>query len=723
MKITNLKVEGYKNLEIQLVHNSDIIALIGNNGSGKSNLLEAISYIFRSLYRVNESVPFDYLIEYTNSSNQKIKIEKNRSKVTSFVDSIATINIKEYLPKKVIAIYSGEEDRLWNKCFFPFYDDYVKNINKSSIIGILKDTSLMPQMLYLNKFYWHISLLSLLLSDLEDNKYFVENILKIKQVDKILFNFNKSNYTNYKKGLVLDFVEKIHHKNEYTLKELKELIANEGYIPDDVYKLLYIAFSPKNTKIITDIVIRFNQHLTIEDLSEGEKKLLLIKSAFEFAEQEDSLFILDEPDAHIHLNNKDQIVKTFEPYKKNRQIVITTHSPTVTKAINDDCLFMVNEGKIIPKEKQEIIDDLAGDFWNKHQQSTFLSSNKKLILLVEGKHDSLHIKNAFNKLKENYKGLDFDIFSFGSESKIQPFMLGLFEANLNNDKSYIAIYDNDAPGKKSLDKFEKEDDNCGYRKGLKVEPEKKSWNNNFYALTLPKPNGHSADCTIENLFDPLKFEQAFEKALQNKKGFFSNLSIDKISSDLKSTAKNILAEDSVSFDKKDFSNFERLFDTIKKIQLDTKVKSKKVEESKNGEQNSKASKKTNNKPLNLKVLNQPRSRYTEEDHFKKGSDTTIKLYKELKKIILRLDKDIKVTPLKDYIAFKKKSNIVDITIQTKQLKMWLNLKKGQLVDKRNLTRDVANTGHWGNGDYELIIKDKTDVAYIMSLIKQVLKIQ
>ena len=186
------------------------------------------------------------------------------------------------------------------------------------------------------------------------------------------------------------------------------MIVDEGYIADDVYKLLYIAFTPKSSKIITDITIRFNQYLTIEDLSEGEKKLLLIRAAFEFAEQEDSIFILDEPDAHIHLNNKNQIIKAFEPYKGNRQIVITTHSPTVTKAIDDDCLFMVNEGKIISKNKQDIIDDLAGDFWNKHQQSTFLSSNKNIILLVEGKHDKIHIKNAFEKLKSNYKDLVHD---------------------------------------------------------------------------------------------------------------------------------------------------------------------------------------------------------------------------------------------------------------------------------------------------------------------------
>ena len=32
MKIKNLKIKGYKNLDLELIHESDIIALIGNNG-------------------------------------------------------------------------------------------------------------------------------------------------------------------------------------------------------------------------------------------------------------------------------------------------------------------------------------------------------------------------------------------------------------------------------------------------------------------------------------------------------------------------------------------------------------------------------------------------------------------------------------------------------------------------------------------------------------------
>lgn len=76
MKIKKLQIKNYKNLDADLVHNSDLIAFIGNNGSGKSNLLEAISHIFRSLYVPKYKVNFNYLVEYVTSKNNLVRIEK-----------------------------------------------------------------------------------------------------------------------------------------------------------------------------------------------------------------------------------------------------------------------------------------------------------------------------------------------------------------------------------------------------------------------------------------------------------------------------------------------------------------------------------------------------------------------------------------------------------------------------------------------------------------------
>ena len=43
---------------------------------------------------------------------------------------------------------------------------------------------------------------------------------------------------------------------------------------------------------------------------------------------------------------------------------------------------------------------------------------------------------------------------------------------------------------------------------------------------------------------------------------------------------------------------------------------------------------------------------------------------------------------------------------------------GELDDFKKLARDVSNTGHWGNGDYEMTISDDKDIEYILSLIKK-----
>lgn len=562
MKITKLKIEGYKNLNIEFSHNSGMLAIIGNNGSGKSNLLEALSYIFKSLYKPENSTSFDYSIEYRTSNNENIRIEKKKSTIHYFKDNETLISIANYLPKKVVAIYSGEEKRLWKNCFESIYNEFIASISKTTRekISFLQT----PQMLYINKYYWHISLLSLALSELEGNKSFIKDTLLINKIDKIKFDFNKSGYKDYGNNPTLDFIKKIDSKSEYTLEQLKKIIDKEGYVDKDVYKHLYLAFTPKQSKIIKDITIKFNGHLTIEDLSEGEKKLLLLKAAFEFAEQEDSLFILDEPDAHVHLNNKELIVNLFDDYKLNRQIVITTHSPTVTQCINDDNLRMINEGKVIEKQKQEIIEDIAGEFWNKQEQNIFITSKKPIILFVEGIHDKKHISNAYRLLGDEYKDLQFDIFSLGGEGKIHPFINGLYEANLNDNKLYIAIYDNDGAGNKAFT-------SAGY---LPVEPsaefrklkEDKIKHNNFFSFKLPKPDNHSTDCTIENMLPATLYEEAYKEAFEGRIGKFEGESIDKINEEIKKDSKNLLAKKTETLiNKEDFKSFRKLFDIIREI--------------------------------------------------------------------------------------------------------------------------------------------------------------
>ena len=76
-----------------------------------------------------------------------------------------------------------------------------------------------------------------------------------------------------------------------------------------------------------------------------------------------------------------------------------------------------------------------------------------------------------------------------------------------------------------------------------------------------------------------------------------------------------------------------------------------------------------------------------------------------------------------YICFSRKTNFVDVEIRNKDVKIYINLKIGELDDPKNITKDVSNQGHWGNGDYEIRLYPDTDLDYVMFLINQSYKKQ
>jgi len=112
--------------------------------------------------------------------------------------------------------------------------------------------------------------------------------------------------------------------------------------------------------------------------------------------------------------------------------------------------------------------------------------------------------------------------------------------------------------------------------------------------------------------------------------------------------------------------------------------------------------------------------YTEEQLLSTTTPEMADLYEKFKIAILNMADDLEVIPLKYYIAFKRSSNLVDIEIQKKSLKIFLNAKWGTLNDSKGIARNVADIGHSGNGDYQIQVESDADLEYIMSLVKQVL---
>lgn len=110
--------------------------------------------------------------------------------------------------------------------------------------------------------------------------------------------------------------------------------------------------------------------------------------------------------------------------------------------------------------------------------------------------------------------------------------------------------------------------------------------------------------------------------------------------------------------------------------------------------------------------------YKEEDLLSGLPNETVELYQALKERVLALGDNIEVQPRKLYVGFVAGTNFVDIRPGRSGLKLWINLPKGELDDPKKLARDVAEVGHWGNGDYQVIIDSNTAFDYLMTLIKQ-----
>ncbi|MGT0085192.1 GmrSD restriction endonuclease domain-containing protein [Helicobacter pylori] len=99
------------------------------------------------------------------------------------------------------------------------------------------------------------------------------------------------------------------------------------------------------------------------------------------------------------------------------------------------------------------------------------------------------------------------------------------------------------------------------------------------------------------------------------------------------------------------------------------------------------------------------------------------LFDILSKGIKALDERITENFNQDYVSYKFDKNFVDIVVQTKDLKLYLNMKFNELQDEKDLARDMTNKGHLGNGDIEVKLETKENIPYCLGLIKQALEKQ
>lgn len=556
------RFKNIENLEIDFTAKDGLTVLIGNNGSGKSNILEALSSVFAGLYNAKYSPSFNYFLKYTADGKEVIIVYRFDTQLYTLKVNGVEDNIKpEYLPSRVIANYSGEESRLWKAYYQPFYDDYIQAIKGATLPNL--------QLVFINKYYWDIALLTLHFYDFSvftDIRDFCQKEIGITQVNTISFNFDVAKIATYEQNPVVNFVKSINPRNEASLTlTLAELKGRLAFITNEIefFNYLTAAFMPKDHKLITQIEFNFNQNLTTQSFSEGEKKLILVKLILEVIGDENALILLDEPDSHIHISRKQDLQKLINNYT-TRENILTTHSPTLTHCFESKHIVMLNKNNnndvgIEQQEKQEIIHQLTDGIWSYQQQNIFLSSNND-ILLVEGKTDISIIKEAIKKLDE-YKSLEnLEFIPTGGASGLRLF-IDKFTAKDN--QRIIGVLDKDKAGNDEANEVLTKAEQSQLKKNGFAKLDKRK---NTFVLQLPKLDRISdGQFEIEDYFKTEKLLNIATTLLEGKK-VLKDFNLDK------KIVKNALNNEMKNYDKQDFEDFRILLDLILKIKGDVQAK-------------------------------------------------------------------------------------------------------------------------------------------------------
>jgi predicted ATPase len=566
---------GYKNLidfKLDFATQDGLTILIGNNGSGKSNLLEAISLIFYKLYNDDlDSLTFKFLIEY-EKNNTNIKINNIRS-LKFRVDNIETTkemfytSLNNNTPDKIFTIYSGEELRLWEECYFvPYRDYYMDVIRNNSSLDSLK-------MNYVNKYFWNIAILLLYIKD----EHSISAILNGCNIEKIMLDIHTTNLDNFHRNspnnitrvfkaleAKLDGDKKISFEDFKTTRYINEYGDDEEIISvlQELYYILLVALLPieDSYKTLKKIDIEFDNSLKTSDFSEGQKKEILITFITEVLASQNSLFLLDEPDSHIHPIKKLNLINILKN-SDTKSIIMTTHSPTLIREIETKHLVLMQNGKANDTDKIDLLKEITNGRWAIDSLNNVLIANKN-ILLVEGKTDIEYIEIALSKLREyptynkKYKDLDFTIIPTGGASGLVNFV-DKFTASEN--QKIIALLDRDTAGKNSFRTvFGKTSSYQLTQNDMTQEHIK----NNIKIYFLPTNRQWNKDFEIEDYFRIDRLKNFGRKLYKDKTSSITQL---KQFIDIKEHIKKELPTECLSFRKEDFRDFKQLFDLLLSI--------------------------------------------------------------------------------------------------------------------------------------------------------------
>jgi len=406
MRIEEIRIDAFKNLRnihVRFDCESPYTVLVGENGSGKSNLLEALAMIFRNL-DLDQEAPFTYELKYrcrehdvwVVATENRYPTFRARSPGNGAYKPLARRKFMsadetgrpEYRPRCVFGYYSGPSDRLasiFEKHQERYYSAIIKARSASS--AEMGDPSALRRMFYAQTLHGQFALVAFFMEPegSEGDREFLREHLQIDGLDSVLFALKKPPWSRSggdrrfwgAVGEVQEFLDRLFAEAMPPLKMKRrtsvDLASNRAV--DNLYLFLpsmeglsrvygrypnqYAFFTALESmhlsKLLAEVRTRVRMapsagggEMTYRDLSEGEQQLLLVLGLLKFTATEEALFLLDEPDTHLNPAWSTRYLSFLHRFIRQREschILMSSHDPLVFAGLKKEQVRVFRRGE------------------------------------------------------------------------------------------------------------------------------------------------------------------------------------------------------------------------------------------------------------------------------------------------------------------------------------------------------------------------------------------
>ena len=326
--ISKVHLKGYKSIrDLEIDFKPGLNIIIGPNGSGKTNFLEFLVAVFsQELNTINTSATIEYFEDEYFQLNYVVEKYKSLKNATRTIFSLRKNNEKKAIEDSFITTPDGQKTFFQRATQEQLILDWVVMDSRINFIkyGVEREFNLL---------FSHNFSLSINEDGIEDAYINNENdfIFNLNLLD--IFVEIEGDYINTEEFRNLCF-------NQIAIKkELADILAQFTPIRDlkiDKNKLqIYTTDSTLAT--VDNIEVKFKvggEWLLWTQLSDGTKRLFyLFTSIYTTSE---STIAIEEPELGIHPDQLYKLMDFLKEQSKEKQIIITTHSPDVLNILGAD---------------------------------------------------------------------------------------------------------------------------------------------------------------------------------------------------------------------------------------------------------------------------------------------------------------------------------------------------------------------------------------------------